>query len=96
MASYAIKSRPEIFRATSWPEISLKSESGVVHSIKNTDVVVENIPNLLFSKTGNTILAGGNLSVVFKNKDGHEIAITVLGSSAAGRFTDMEKLVNAL
>lgn len=96
MAMYALKARPEIFSVTSWPEISLKSESGFQHNIKNTNIIMGDIPNLLFSKTGFTGLAGGNLTVIFKNKDGHEIAITVLGSTFAGRFSDIEKLVNAL
>lgn len=96
MAMYAFKMCPEIFGVTILPEITLKSESGYIHKIKNTDIILDKIPNLLFSKTGFTKLAGGNLSIIFKNKDGHRIAITVLGSTFDGRFSDMEKLVNAL
>ena len=47
----------------------------------------------IFSKTGNTTLAGGNLTIIFKNKIGHNMAITLLGSTEEGRFSDMEKLV---
>jgi D-alanyl-D-alanine carboxypeptidase len=52
------------------------------------------MPNILFSKTGYTVLAGGNLTIIFKDKMKHDIAITVLGSTISGRFSDMEKLVN--
>ena len=96
MAVYAFKARPEVFSVTVLPEIILKSESGHIHNIKNTDILLGKIPDLLFSKTGFTKLAGGNLSIIFKNKDGHRIAITVLGSSMEARFSDMEKLVNML
>jgi len=96
MATFAFKARPEIFSVTTLPEITLRSESGYIHKIKNTDIIAEKIPNLLFSKTGFTKLAGGNLTIIFKNKDEHRIVITVLGSSIEGRFSDMENLVNVL
>ncbi len=96
MAIYALKAHPEIFSATVLPEINLKSESGSNHDIRNTDLVLHKIPNLYFSKTGFTSLAGGNLTIIFRNKEGHMIAITVLGSTLDGRFSDMEKLVNTL
>lgn len=96
MAMYAIRAYPEIFYATRTPEINLTSESGFVHNIKNTNVIINKIPNLLFSKTGFTEVAGGNLTVIFKNSRGEKIAVTVLGSTFEGRFTDMEKLVNVL
>ncbi len=96
MAIYAHRAYPEIFSATTLPDINLKSESGFVHSFKNTNIIIEKIPNLLFSKTGYTVLAGGNLTIIFKNKNEHEIAVTVLGSTFEGRFTDMENIVNLL
>lgn len=96
LAAYGMQTNPEIFSVTTKPELTLTSESGFTHIFKNTDTIVEKIPNLLYSKTGFTDTAGGNLTIVFKNKDGHLIAVTVLGSSFEGRFTDMEKIVNAL
>ncbi len=96
MAIFAFKTYPEIFGATILPELNLKSESGFTHDIKNTNIIIGQIPNLLFSKTGFTDLAGGNLTIVFKNKNDHKIAITVLGSTLAGRFSDMQKLINVL
>ncbi|MES2023751.1 MAG: serine hydrolase [Patescibacteria group bacterium] len=96
MASFALKALPEIFHVTTLSEITLTSDSGFVHNVKNTDTITEKIPNILFSKTGYTDITGGNLSIIFKNKNGHDIAITVLGSTFLGRFSDMENLVNAL
>lgn len=93
MAMYAIENYPLIFSSTIVPNIVFKSISGYVHSVKNTNIIVNKVPNLLFSKTGFTTLAGGNLTIIFKNKSEHIIAITLLGSTIDGRFSDMEKLV---
>ncbi len=93
MALYALGKHPEIFGATIMPEITFKLKSGITHDVKNTDTIIPKIPNLLFSKTGFTTLAGGNLTVIFKEKTGHIIAITLLGSTFDERFYDMEKLV---
>ncbi len=93
MAIYAMENYPFAFRATILPNIVLKSESGYAHNVKNTNTIISKVPNLLFSKTGFTTLAGGNLTVIFKNKTGHIIAITLLSSTEDGRFSDMEKLV---
>ncbi|MEK7104873.1 MAG: hypothetical protein AAB868_02435, partial [Patescibacteria group bacterium] len=59
MALYAFKEYPEIFGASVMPEINIKSESGVNHNIKNISNILDKIPNILFSKTGLTPLAGG-------------------------------------
>ena len=93
MSIYAIEKYPEIFGSTIVPGIILKSISGNIHNINNTNIITGKIPNLLFSKTGFTKLAGGNLTIIFKNKINHVIAITLLGSTEDGRFSDMEKLV---
>ncbi|MEK9181885.1 MAG: hypothetical protein AAB786_02580 [Patescibacteria group bacterium] len=96
MALYAYQAYPEIFLTTILPEINLKSESGFTHNFKNTNTIIDKIPNLLFSKTGFTEVAGGNLVIIFKDKKGEEIAVTVLGSTFKGRFSDMEKIVDVL
>ena len=96
MSQYAYRAYPDIFRATTLPEIKFISVSRFEHSIKNTYPTIEKNKNLLFFKTGNTDIAGGNLAIIFKNKEGHDIAVTVLGSTEKGRFEDMEKLVNVL
>ena len=96
MTMYALKAYPEIFKASVLPEINVKSESGFDHNIKNTNNIIDKIPNLLFSKTGFTPLAGGSLTVIYQNEYGHNIAITVLGSTLEGRFSDIEKIIDTL
>ena len=96
MAMYALKAYPKIFGASVMPEINIKSESGINHNIKNTSSILNRIPDILFSKTGLTPLAGGNLTIIYKNKYGHNIAITILGSTSEGRFYDVEKIVDTL
>ena len=96
MAMYALRAYPEIFSASILPEINIKSESGFEHSIKNTNIILDKISGILFSKTGFTPLAGGNLTVIYKNKYEHNIVVTVLGSTLEGRFYDMEKIVDTL
>ena len=96
MALYALKAYPNVFSTSIMPEINIKSENGFEHSIKNTDIILDKVPGILFSKTGFTPLSGGNLTIIYKNKYGHDIAITVLGSTEEGRFSDMEKIIDAL
>ncbi|PIP69232.1 hypothetical protein CO033_03325 [Candidatus Nomurabacteria bacterium CG_4_9_14_0_2_um_filter_32_10] len=96
MVMYASRAHPEIFDASILPEIKIKSLSGFNHSIKNTNNILDKIPNILFSKTGYTPLAGGNLVIIYKNNYEHNIVITVLGSTIDGRFSDMEKIINVL
>ena len=93
LAIYAIENYPHIFDSTILSNVVYKSKSGQIHKVLNTNTIISKIPNLIFSKTGFTTLAGGNLTLIFKNKSNHNIAITLLGSTEIGRFSDMEKLV---
>jgi D-alanyl-D-alanine carboxypeptidase len=96
LAIFALQAYPEVFSSSVMPEINIKSLSGFDHNIKNTNTILDKIPDILFSKTGLTPLAGGNLTIIYQNKYGHNIAITVLGSTVDGRFSDMEKIVDTL
>ncbi len=96
MSYYASRGNSEIFSATVLPEITVVSESGYAHTIKNTNIILGKIPGIIFSKTGYTPLAGGNLSIIYKNQYGREIAVAVLGSTFDGRFKDVENIVNLL
>lgn len=96
MAIFALNAHGDLFSITTQPEARFVSESQYEHEIQNTNIIADKIPNLLFSKTGNTNLAGGNLTIIFVDSKGDKIAITVLGSTRLGRFTDMEKIVNIL
>ncbi len=62
--------------------------------ITNTNTILDQIPNILFSKTGYTDLAGGTLSIMYTSPyNGDMIGITLLDSTRNGRFSDMLTLV---
>jgi len=96
LAAYAFLNYSEVFESTIWPALRVKSESGYTHDIVNTNLIIKEVPGILFSKTGFTDLAGGNLTVIFNNAYTHRLAVTLLGSTMQGRFSDMEKIVEAL
>lgn len=96
LAAFALSVRPDIFQSTAMPEIPFESQSGLHHTAINTNIALGDMPGVVFSKTGATNLAGGNLTVIFENKNGEHIAATVLGSSMSGRFADMAKIIQAL
>jgi serine-type D-Ala-D-Ala carboxypeptidase (penicillin-binding protein 5/6) len=68
------------------------SESKIKHTAINTNTYINEIPNLIASKTGFTNLAGGNLVVVFDAGFMHPVVIVVLGSTTDERFSDVVKL----
>lgn len=80
--------------ATTEPVFSTMTLSGEVVTTENTNEIVGAIPGLMFSKTGYTDLAGGNLAVVFDAGLNRPIAIVVLGSTLEGRFHDIKLLVD--
>ena len=92
---YIFKKHPEIFLSTAQSELTLTSESGFVHKVKNTNDAVGRLPGVIGSKTGFTDLAGGNLAVIVDVGVSRPVVIVVLGSTQEGRFTDVEKLLEA-
>ncbi len=83
---------PELLSLSSYKQAEVNSDI-MTHRIENTNSEVENLPNVVASKTGFTDLAGGNLMVVFDAGINHKIAISVLGSTKDERFSDMDQLV---
>lgn len=92
---YILKNKPEILEATSFDKITISSDNKA-HIASNTNKAINSIPNIIASKTGYTDLSGGNLVIVFDAGIMRPVAITVLGSTYDGRFSDMEKLVRAV
>jgi D-alanyl-D-alanine carboxypeptidase len=90
-----LKQFPDVFTATSINKISVRSLDGFLHTAKNTNMNANSTQLLYASKTGFTDLAGGNLSIVFQAGPGRPVAITVLGSTENGRFTDVAALLAA-
>ena len=90
--TYILKNRPDLISSTQKANFELSSED-FKHTAKNTNTDVNNIPELLGSKTGYTDLAGGNLVIAFDAGFNKPIIISVLGSTEEGRFEDVNKLV---
>ncbi len=89
---YITKNYPEVLDSTRERNISVRSESGEIHNIKNTNAIVGRLTGLLGSKTGYTDLAGGNLAVVVDVGLNDPYIIVVLGSTQEKRFEDVEKI----
>ncbi|MCX6757983.1 MAG: hypothetical protein NTZ44_03840 [Candidatus Nomurabacteria bacterium] len=99
LAVFAYRFNKSLFEATQNKELNFNITSGnkiFSHTAQNTNNLIGKIPNILFSKTGHTELAGGNLTIIWENNKGKQYAITVLGSSVDGRFSDMEKIISVL
>lgn len=92
--SYALKNYPEVLEATRYRNLNFRSNV-MAYRAENTNTLVDQIPNLIASKTGYTNLAGGNLIVAFDSGLNQPVIIAVLGSSQEGRFSDTLKLVEA-
>ena len=82
-----LKENPELFEASTYPTLNINN-----HTPENTNELTKKLPGIIASKTGFTDLAGGNLVMAFDFGPMKRILIGVMGSSADGRFTDMEKL----
>lgn len=92
---YVFHKHPELLLPTSSRTLDLRSESGIVHHIANTNQDVSAIPGIIGSKTGYTDLAGGNLVIIVDIGINHPVVIAVLGSTRDGRFTDVKQLIAA-
>ncbi len=91
---YTMNKYPDLLEATRYKSLALSSKEAI-YDATNTNTFVDQIPGLLASKTGYTELAGGNLVIAFDAPLNRPIIISVLGSTADGRFTDTLKLVEA-
>lgn len=96
LAEYIFTKYQNIFESTKVGQIKKTSMEGVSHTFYNTNSIVNMLPNILGSKTGYTDMAGGNLVVIIDPGLNTPIVITVLGSTREGRFSDVEKLTEAL
>lgn len=92
---YVFRKHPKILLPTSQPRLSVRSQSGFVHEVRNTNQDVVAITGIIGSKTGYTDLAGGNLVVVVDIGIDRPVVISVLGSTREGRFEDVQKLIAA-
>ncbi len=86
-----VKKYPDLAIATRSGDATVRSSSGKVISIENTNKSLERISGVFLGKTGYTAEAGGNLALVL-NRNGSYYGIVVLGSTLEGRFSDVEYL----
>ncbi len=86
---------PEIARESVKPSATYNfGDKEIV--IKNTNPLLQKDKNIIFSKTGFTDLAGGNLALVADLGEGKQVAIVVMGSTYDGRFVDAQIILDAL
>lgn len=95
LLTHVLSVRPELLSATKFEEIEVPTIEGLRHRFQNTNEIVKELPGLLGSKTGFTDIAAGSLAIAFDRGLNQPIVAVVLGSTEAGRFTDMERLVAA-
>lgn len=96
LMKHILTTHPAILAPTLSKHIRLYATNGGYHDANNTNTSLDQIPNLLGSKTGYTDLAGGNLTIAFDAGFNRPIIITVLGSTYDARFTDVERIVAAV
>lgn len=87
LMDYILKKYPALLEATRQESIAENSRN-----FKNTNKIINEIPNIIASKTGFSDLAGGNLALAVDVDFGHPVIIVVLGSSEEGRFSDAKAL----
>jgi D-alanyl-D-alanine carboxypeptidase (penicillin-binding protein 5/6) len=93
LTSYALQTYPDIFGQTTQKNISVNATSSQL-VFPNTNLQTRFFPGLVFSKTGFTDIAKGNLvSVVQFGLDTRFVVVT-LGSTFEGRFSDSRKIID--
>jgi len=93
LMEHIILNNPDSVALTAYEEAYVKSIEGDDHTSKNTNRSVNEIDGLIASKTGYTVLAGGNLVIAFNAGLDRPIIVSVLGSSYNERFSDTLTLV---
>lgn len=93
LMEYVVRYHPDVLEATRESSLELVSLDDFKYEANNTNKITGEIPGLIASKTGFTDTAGGNLTFVFDPELGRPIIVSILGSSAEGRFEDAKKLV---
>ena len=89
-----LEEAPELAEVTTLPLKNFYTASGKEYIAVNTNKKIDAGYTFLLSKTGFTTIAGGGLAVVANIGKQQDIAIAVLGSTALGRFDDVETLIS--
>ncbi len=91
--AYGAEHHPDLFAATRYGSVTAYSLQSRKLTVFNTNEAIAALPGALLSKTGTTLLAGGNLGVVFDVGIDHPVVAVILGDTSEGRFADMSELV---
>lgn len=91
--SHILETNQDVLAPTTQTHHTFQSNEGISYRAENTNTWLPRFSHTLGSKTGYTVLAGGNLVMGFDLE--HPVVIVVLGSSRSGRFQDMQTLYNA-
>ncbi|MEX2013524.1 MAG: hypothetical protein WD897_01250 [Parcubacteria group bacterium] len=96
LLEYILVHRPLMLEATRETVTAFQSLDNHLHVAENSNSLAAQIPGLMASKTGFTDTAGGNLVFIFDPELGRPIIISILGSTADGRFEDALTLIGAV
>jgi D-alanyl-D-alanine carboxypeptidase len=96
LMEYVYKNYPDLLYSTTKDKIIIISEQGLVHTVNNTNEIINQIPGILGSKTGYTDIAGGNLAIIADLGLNDPYIIVVLGSTQKGRFDDILEIINQI
>lgn len=88
LMEYLITEYPDAAALTTLDVTSIPDINGRYHLVRNTNKDVAGMHGLVASKTGYTLLSGGNLVIAVNVGLNRPIIIAILGSSTSGRFTD--------
>lgn len=92
LMDYGLERYPEIFHES----VRIHEQIGGSVDLANTNIALSSIPNIVFSKTGYTDTAGGNLAFVFELAPGYPIGVVIMDSTFEGRFTDAKRIVRTV
>ena len=82
---------PFIEQSSIIPEASFINWSGNTHTVKNVNLALTTIPNVIAGKTGTTEESGGNVIIV-ENINNNRYVILIMGSTIESRYEDLQKL----
>lgn len=94
LAAAFMREYPTYFEQSTKTSVTV-AVSGRKITANATALPILDIPGIIGVKTGYTDLAGGNLVTAFDGEINHPLIAVVLGSSQAGRFSDMRTLITA-
>jgi serine-type D-Ala-D-Ala carboxypeptidase (penicillin-binding protein 5/6) len=95
LAETILEKYPEIFKITTNEEFNTEKIGVVgreIFSVKNTNLLLGKVPNIMGGKTGQTPNSGGCLLLLVKDDVSGDVLVSVVLDSQ-DRFGDMEKII---